>query len=134
MRGPTASAGVGYPSCPHNDAIAGASRSSASRINTPFMQSPLVLRQVALELPCAHLRDVIPPLLPFRRDEVRRDVFAERPDDHVVLLQLIERFVEIVRQVVYAEPPFFPEAHLPDVLVDRLTMIRFRLDAVHAGG
>src|SRR6476469_5730745 len=89
-----------------------------------------VFREIALELPRADLRDVVAPLLPFRFDEVRRQVLAEHAGDDVVFLELVERFVEIVRQIVDAKTPLLAEAHLPDVLVYRFTMIRVRLDAV----
>src|SRR5689334_18733567 len=89
--------GVGYPSWPHSDAMAGASRSSASRIETSLTVPFLIFGQVALEFPCTHLRDIVASLLPFRRDEMRRDVFAQRAGDDVVLFQFVQRFVEVVR-------------------------------------
>src|SRR5919112_1990264 len=92
----------------------------------------LVLPEVVVQLPLRYLRDVLAPLLPLRREEVLRDVIAERARDHVVLLQLVARLVQIVRQVVDAQPPLLAVAHLPDVLVHRLSVVRAGPHAIDA--
>ena len=60
-------------------------------------------RSGTLELPVVHLRDVLPPLLPLRVEEVRGHVLAQRVAYDVVLLQLVARLVQVVRQVVDAQ-------------------------------
>src|SRR6185437_13192072 len=95
------------------------SSSSPSAVEQSRARWRSVFRQIRLELPRAHLGDVVAPLLALRLDEVRRDVLAEGAGDHVVLLQLVERLVEIVRQIVDPQPALLAEAHLPDVLVHR---------------
>src|SRR5512132_765191 len=82
---------------------------SSSLIGTTGRGERSVLPEVVVQLPLRHLRDVLPPLLPLGREEVLRDVIAERRGDHVVLLQLVARLVQIVRQVVDASAP--PPCH-----------------------
>src|SRR3954464_3962751 len=80
----------------------------------------LVLGQVAVELPRAHLGDFPPPLLAFGFYKMARDVLPQSDPDHIVLLQFVQRLVQVVRQVVDAKPPALPEAHLPYVFIDGL--------------
>jgi hypothetical protein len=66
--------------------------------------SDSVFRQVVIELPLRHLRDVLLPLLPFCFEEVRGDVLAQRIGDDLVFLELVARLLEIVRQIVDLQP------------------------------
>src|SRR5439155_458017 len=72
------------------------------------------------------------PFLALGREEVLRDVLAQRGRDHLVLLQLVARLVQVVRQVVDAQPPLLAMRHFPDVLVHRLAPVGLGLDPVEA--
>src|SRR2546422_10734870 len=57
------------------------------------------------------------------------DVVAQRVADHRVLLQVVERFVQVARQVVDAKPAALAVRHAGDVLVHGLAGIGPLLDA-----
>src|SRR6478752_3617578 len=60
-------------------------------------------------------------------------MFAESVAHQIVLLQLIERFVQISGELVDPEMASFAMAHCEDVLVDRRSGIDVLFDAVQAG-
>src|SRR4051812_8658781 len=78
----------------------------------PKLQS--VHTQVPLELPLAHLSDVLLPFFALGLDEPLVDVRAERVPNDGILLQRIERLVQVARQLVDAVPPPLAEAHFKD--------------------
>src|SRR5882762_6469939 len=79
----------------------------------------LVLRQVALDLPLAHAADVLLPFLALGFDEPLVNVRAQSARDHVVLVEHVQRLVQVPRQLVDPVLAPFAEAHGEDVLVDR---------------
>src|SRR5438093_1511129 len=89
-----------------------------------------VHRQVPLDLPRRHVPDVVVPLLALGGDEVLEQVAAKRFSDEVVLLQFVERFAQIARQLVDSQMPALAMAHREDVLVDRRPGINLLVDAV----
>src|ERR1700693_1889606 len=93
----------------------------------------LVLGQVTLHLPFADAADVLLPLLTLGFDEPLVDVWPQGVADHVVLLEHIQRLVEVARQLVDPVFPPLAEAHLEDVLVHRIGGGELALDAVQPG-
>ena len=91
-----------------------------------------VLGEIVIKLPLRDLRDVLLPLKTLRGEKLSRDVLAESFGDHIVLLQLIARFSQIVRQVVNAETTLLPMRHLPDVGVHGLARIGLGRDAIES--
>src|SRR5947199_1205014 len=94
----------------------------------------LVLPQISIQLPFADLSDVLLPLLALCVEVAFADVVAQRLPDHRILLQVVERFVQIARQVVDTEAAALPVGHACDVLVHGLPGIDPLLDAVQTGG
>src|SRR6266567_9037728 len=76
-----------------------------------------VLGQVALDLPFAHSADVFLPFLSLRFDEPLVDVCAHRVPDDIVVLEHVERLVQVAGQLVDAVLPALAKAHLEDVLI-----------------
>src|SRR5439155_24784380 len=76
-----------------------------------------VLGQVALDLPLAHAADVFLPFLTLGFDEPLVDMGAERVPDDVVLLEHVERLVQVAGQLVEAVLPALAKAHLAAVLI-----------------
>src|SRR3989454_12698764 len=70
------------------------------------------------------------PLLTLRFYEPLVDVRPERVPHHVVLLEHLERLVQVPRQLVDAVLAALPEAHFEDVLVDRMGGKELALDTV----
>src|SRR5205809_5770412 len=89
-----------------------------------------VLGQVALHLPLAHPADVLLPFLTLGFDEPLVDVGSQGIADDLVLVEHVQRLVEVARQLV--DPVFAPlaEAHGEDVLVYRIWGGELALDAV----
>src|SRR5262245_17778681 len=90
----------------------------------------LIDAEVSIDLPRRHVLDVIAPLFAFGRQKVLEEMIAERVAHQVVLLQLIERLVQISRELVDAKMAPFAMAHGEDVLVDRRAGIDMFFDAV----
>src|ERR1041384_87038 len=92
-----------------------------------------VLREVALDLPLAHAADVLLPFLTLGFDEPLVDVWPQRITDHVVLLEHVQRVVEVARQLI--DPVFAPlaKAHLEDVLIHGVGGGELALNAVQPG-
>src|SRR5690606_9184050 len=82
-----------------------------------------VRAEIAVDFPGRDVADVVEPLLPLRLDEIAEDVLAERLAHQVVLLELVERFLQISGQLVDPEMPPLAVAHLVDVLVHRRSRI-----------
>src|SRR5207245_712100 len=59
-----------------------------------------ILSEISVQLPLAHLPDVLLPLLPFRVEVALVDVVAQRLANDRILLEVVERFVQIPWQVV----------------------------------
>src|SRR5207302_1569655 len=57
--------------------------------------TPLVLPQISIQLPFPNLSDVLLPLLALRIQIALVDVLAQRLKDHRILLQIIERFMQV---------------------------------------
>src|SRR5207245_8171065 len=89
-----------------------------------------VLPQVPPQLPLAHPADIGLPLLALRFDEPLVDVRAQRVPHHVVLLEHLQRLVQVPRQLIDAVLAALPEAHFEDVLVDRIGGEELALDTV----
>src|SRR5512144_1265619 len=103
------------------------------RLKQSAVSLRLVLGQVVIELPLGYLRDVLLPLLPLRSEEVRRDVLTKCFLDDRILLELVARLFEVVRQIVDLETTLLAMRHLPDVRVHRLPCIRLVLDSIESG-
>src|SRR5260370_37293194 len=93
----------------------------------------LILAQVALLFPLAHLTDVRLPLLLLRLEEPLVDVWTQRLTDDIVLLEHFERLVQIARQFLAAVVTPLAEAHLEDVLVHRVRRYEPLRHAVEPG-
>src|SRR5205823_9007648 len=93
-----------------------------------------ILPEVSIELPFAVLPDILLPLLALRLYESLVYVCALRVADDVVLLEHVERFVQIARQLVDAVLAPLAKAHGEDVFVHRIGRDELLLDAVEAGG
>src|SRR5437763_16458738 len=61
-----------------------------------------ILPEVSIKFPFTHLPDVLLPLLALRLHESLVDVRPQRVADDVVLLEHVEGFVQITRQLVDA--------------------------------
>src|ERR1700737_1322771 len=57
-------------------------------------------------------------------------MLAECRGDDVILLELVARFVEVVREVVDTKATLLAVTHFPDVLVHWLAVVRLRANAV----
>src|SRR5437870_11633023 len=104
---------------------------------TPFVlrlyATPLVLSQISIQLPLPNLPDVLLPFLALRVQIPLVDVLAQRLTDHRILLQIIERFVQVPGKVVDPELASLAVRHARDVLVHRLAGIDPLVDAVQTG-
>src|SRR5436190_5693512 len=72
----------------------------------------LVLGQVALDLPFAYAADVLLPFLTLGFDEPLVDVRPQGLTYHVVLVEHVQRLVEVARQLIDAVFPPLAEAYL----------------------
>src|SRR2546426_7771347 len=106
----------------------------ATTYYAPRICSCSVQPEVSLQLPLTDAPDVLLPLPLLRLDEPLVDVVAEGGPDNLVLLEVLERLVQVPGEVVDAEVAPLAVAHLEDVLVDRVGRRELMLDAIQAGG
>src|SRR5262249_46754807 len=85
-------------------------RRSGGTLNEPSVHS-----QIAVDLPGRDVLDVVEPFLALRLNEVLEEMLAERVADQFVLLELVQRFVEIPWKLVDPQVPPLAVAHLVDV-------------------
>src|SRR5204863_5819794 len=96
--------------------------------------TPSVLAQVPIEFPFADLPDILLPLLALGIEVALVDVIAQRLAHHGVLLEVVQRLVQVARQVVDTEATPLPVRHPRDVLVDGLPGVDLLLHTVYPGG
>src|SRR6478735_5721996 len=106
-----------------------------SRRQTMVIQRgrPLIDAQISIGLPWGDVADVVVPLLALGGDEVFEQMLAERVAYQVVLLELVERLVQVARQLVDPQVTPLAVTHGEDVLVDWRAGVDVLLDAVQAG-
>ncbi len=75
--------------------------------------------EISIDFPRRDVLDVVVPLFTLGGHEMLEQVVAKRFPHQVVLLQLVERFAQIPRQLVDPQMSPLAVAHLVDVLVDR---------------
>ena len=91
-----------------------------------------VQAEVPVDFPRGDVFDVVEPLFTLGGHEMFEQVVAKRFSYQVVLLEFVQRLVQIPRQLVDPQVTPFAVAHLVDVLVDRRPRIDLLLDPVEA--
>src|SRR6266550_2405619 len=99
-----------------------------------FYVTSLILPEISVQLPLPDLADVLLPLLALRIQIALVDVLAQRLKDHRILLQIIERFMQVPGKIIDAILASLAVRHARDVLVHGLAGIDPLVDAIQTGG